>query len=167
MTGHLTALGSKLATEMPVTLHLGIQVVGYADGCLTLAAPLAANRNHKGAAFAGSLNAIATLAGWATVWLAVRDEGLDAHVVIQDSATKYLRPVHEDFVASAKRPDRESLATLFQAVRKRGRGRVAVSATVSDGIGEAVTFTGRYVVQLAAPGSDSTWTPLANRDAIE
>lgn len=154
MIDQLSALGSKLATEMPVTLHLGIRVVGYEDGCLTLAAPLAANRNHKGTAFAGSLNAVATLAGWATVWLAVCEAGLDAHVVIQDSATKYLRPVNGDFEACAHRPARESLDALFRMVRKRGRGRVAVTVTVSDGGGEAVTFTGRYVVQVAARGGD-------------
>ena len=143
----LSALQTKLKTEMPVTLHLGITVAEYQDGCLTLRAPLGANRNHKGTAFAGSLNAIATLAGWSTVWLAVNEEALEAHVVIQDSSVKYLRPVTGDFEARCCRPEAAKLARLFEAVRKKGRGRVELEATVSDDAGVAVRFVGRYVVQ--------------------
>jgi thioesterase domain-containing protein len=89
----LRALRAKLAREMPVTQSLGIRVVGRQDGGLVLEAPLAANINHTGTAFAGSLNAAATLAGWGTVWLLLRERGIRAHVVLQDSTVHYVRPV--------------------------------------------------------------------------
>ncbi|MEP6472510.1 MAG: YiiD C-terminal domain-containing protein, partial [Gemmatimonadota bacterium] len=70
-------LSTLLATEIPLAGRLGVTVVGTRDGALVLSAPLAFNRNHEGTAFGGSLNAVATLAGWSAVWLAVQEAGLD------------------------------------------------------------------------------------------
>ncbi|MGE0354541.1 MAG: YiiD C-terminal domain-containing protein [Gemmatimonadales bacterium] len=146
MSPSLAALRHKLRTEMPITEHLGVRVVGHDDGCLVLSAPLSANVNHKGTAFAGSLNAAATLACWGVVWLAVRDAGRRAHVVIQDSSIRYLRPVAGDFEAVACAPAAAQLKALLAALDRRGRGRVSLTAQVRDDRGIAVEFHGRYVV---------------------
>ena len=69
--GLLARLGEVLAAELPITQSLGIRVESRSGGGLVLWLPLAANRNHKGAVFAGSLNAVATLAGWGALWLAL------------------------------------------------------------------------------------------------
>jgi thioesterase domain-containing protein len=151
MTGPLEALRATLRTEMPVTQHLGIEAAGYHHGVLTLRAPLAANVNHKGTAFGGSLNAIATLAGWGVLWLALREHDLPGEVVIQDSSVQYLRPVAGDFLARSGPPEPEALARLLNAVRRRGRGRIGLAAEVADAAGVAVTFAGRYVVHAPAP----------------
>ena len=142
----LDDLRRTLHTELPVTQHLGIAVHSFRDGRLTLQAPLQANINHKGHAFAGSLNAIATLAGWGWVWLLLRQEQLDGHVVIQDSSIKYHRPVASDFAAECPAPGDEAVARLLATLARRGRGRIALQVTVSDAQGPAVAFSGRYVV---------------------
>jgi thioesterase domain-containing protein len=144
-TASLRALRALLRTDMPVTEHLRITVVGYRDGDLVLHAPLGANINHKRTAFAGSLNATATLAGWATLWLILRERGIGAHAVIQDSAVHYERPVTTDFEARCAYPDPAAVDRLIGAVTRRGRGRIELSVTVSDRAGDAVTFRGRYV----------------------
>jgi thioesterase domain-containing protein len=142
----LADLRATLANEMPVTQHLGIEVLGRQDGAPILRAPLAANRNHQGTAFGGSLNAIATLACWGAIWLALREARTPGVVVIQDSAIRYLRPVTTDFTAVAVlAPDK--IEKLLEMVRRRGKGRITLAATVSDAAGAAVTFTGRYVVE--------------------
>ena len=148
----LTALRTKLATEMPVTQHLGITVAGLEDDALVLQAPLEANRNHQGTAFAGSLNALATLAGWSAVWLLVHDSGFDARVVIQDSSIRYLRPVTSDFAARCARPDDARIARLLETVRRKGRGRIELEVSIADALGPAVHFVGRYVVSRASSG---------------
>lgn len=145
MSGALAELRATLAREMPVTQHLGVEVVGQEGSALLLRAPLGANRNHQGTAFGGSLNAIATLACWSALWLALREAGEAGVVVIQDSAIRYLRPVTTDFTAAAELPP-EKLEKLLETLRRRGKGRITVAATVSDDAGPAVTFTGRYVV---------------------
>src|SRR5215813_9400375 len=95
----LEALKAILRTEMPVTQHLGIEVAGYRGGVLSLRAPLAANVNHKGTAFGGSLNVIATLACWSSLWMALLEQRVAGEIVIQDSSIRYLRPVNADFTA--------------------------------------------------------------------
>jgi len=154
VTAPLEALRATLRTEMPVTQHLGIEAVGYHNGVLSLRAPLAANVNHKGTAFGGSLNAIATLAGWGVIWLALREHDIPGEVVIQDSSVHYLRPVRGDFVARSGPPEPEALSRLLGAVRRRGRGRIGLVAEVEDSEGAAVRFAGRYVVQapIRPPG---------------
>ncbi|MFI5209739.1 MAG: YiiD C-terminal domain-containing protein [Gemmatimonadales bacterium] len=145
MSDRLAELRATLANEMPVTQHLGIEVVGRREEGPLLRAPLASNRNHQGTAFGGSLNAIATLACWSAIWLALREAEAPGIVVIQDSTIRYLRPVTTDFTAVA---DLSALKIeqLMATIRRRGRGRITVTATVSDAAGPAVTFTGRYVV---------------------
>jgi thioesterase domain-containing protein len=147
-TTALRALRRKLTTEMPITQRLGIRFGGAAGGGVRLRAPLAANINHRGTAFAGSLNALATLAGWATVWLVLRRHDLPGQVVIQDSTVHYARPVTGDFEARCEPPTHDAIAHLLESVRRRGRGRIELTVTVSDRQGPAVNFRGRYVALL-------------------
>lgn len=141
----LRALRALLRTDLPVTEHLHIVVLGFRGGDLVLKAPLSANVNHQRTAFAGSLNATATLAGWATAWLIMREHDIDGNVVIQDSSVHYERPVASDFEARCTFPDADTVERLVAAVRRRGRGRLELSVTVSDAEGDAVRFRGRYV----------------------
>jgi thioesterase domain-containing protein len=130
---------------MPVTQRLGVRLVGIRHGAVSLQAPFAANTNHAGTAFAGSLNAIATLSGWATVWLLLREREISAQVVIQDSTVRYLRPVTGDFEAVCAPPSEEAIAHLVAAVTRRGKGRIELAIAVRDHQGDAVQFRGRYV----------------------
>jgi thioesterase domain-containing protein len=139
-----------LHTELPVTQHLGIRVDSTELERVTLTAPLSANRNHRGTAFAGSLNAIATLAGWSWVWLLLRRHDAQAHVVIQDSTISYLRPVSGDFTAICAAPDPAAAARFLTALRRRGRARLTLTVEVRDQKGAAVNFTGRYVAVISA-----------------
>jgi thioesterase domain-containing protein len=130
---------------MPVTQRLGVHLVGIQHGAVRLRAPFAANTNHAGTAFAGSLNAVATLSGWATVWLLLRERDTRAQVVIQDSSVRYLRPVTGDFEAICTPPSHEAIAHLVESVTRRGKGRIELAISVHDDRGEAVQFRGRYV----------------------
>lgn len=140
-------LQTTLRIELPLTQHLGIKVSSVEPGQVTLAAPLAGNHNHTGSAFAGSINAIATLAGWSWVWAALRREGLSAQVVIQDSSIVYDRPVTTDFRATCVAPEPVALTRFLTALRRRGRGRITLHTEVADLAGPAAAFRGRYVAQ--------------------
>jgi thioesterase domain-containing protein len=146
MDPSLTELRRIIAEEIPLARQLGITAVGIDQGSLILSAPLATNRNYEGTAFGGSLNAIATLAGWSAVWVALREAGLDGSIVIQDSAVRYQRPVTGDFRASAALvPERK--ARFLDALQRKSKARITVDVTVGDASGPAVVFAGRYVVQ--------------------
>lgn len=141
------ALLRALHADLPITRHLGIRVASASLESVALVAPLTPNRNHRGTAFAGSVNALATLAGWSWLWLFIRAERLAALAVIQDSTIRYTRPIGSDFTATTVAPSAAAIARLLAALRKSGRGRIALEVTVADAGGPAAQFSGRYVLE--------------------
>lgn len=147
MTGLARALAEVLAAELPITQSLGIGVERAGSAEVVLSLPLVANRNHKGTVFAGSLNAVATLAGWSLLWVELRQRGIAAHVVIQDATVRYLEPATSDVVARCDGPAPGVLDRAMAMLERKGRARVALAAEVRDRAGRLVaTLSGRYVV---------------------
>lgn len=146
--GAAAELQALLRHDFPLSAHLGARVA-VADGRhVILAAPLAPNRNRSGTAFAGSLNALATLAGWSWLWLRLRDEQLVAESVLQDSTIRYDRPVATDFEATCDPPPGPALDRFLAALRRRSRARLRLEVRLADDAGPAASFTGRYVATL-------------------
>ena len=154
MTNRLRELQETFYSEIPITKHLGLTVVGYDGEQLALSAPLEANINHKDTAFAGSLNALVTLAGWGLLWLLLKEEELAAKIVIQDSTINYLLPVTKNFVAVCRKPDPVQLARFASMLRRKGRARLELEAEIREEKQLAVTFKGRYVAQAILNASE-------------
>ena len=139
-------LEAVLHHEIPLSRQMGLTVHQYDGAWLALRAPLAPNINHKATAFAGSLNAVMTLAGWGTVWLVLRKHSLHGTIVIQESTTRYLLPVGNDFTATCRVPAAEEAERFLAGLRRRGKARLALKVEILDGDGRvAVAFTGMYV----------------------
>ena len=132
-----------LHSKIPITRAMGVRVADYSQDRLVLTAPLAANVNHLGTAFGGSLNALAVLSGYALLWLELEDG--DAHIVIRASSISYDRPVTGELRAVCVRPDDKSLANFKKMFCERGRARIALSATIEDQGTVAVRFQGTFV----------------------
>src|ERR1700722_9348070 len=60
-------LQDMIGREFLLAKHIGVVVESADDDAVVLRAPLAANANHQGTAFGGSLYSLAVLSGWA--WL--------------------------------------------------------------------------------------------------
>ena len=146
----LSRLQETLYAEIPITKAIGLRVEGYDNGCLLLYAPLLPNINHKDTAFAGSINAVATLAGWSLLWLVLDQARLSGKVVIQDSRIQYLRPIAGDFGARCCLPAPERVAQFLTVLRKKSRARIELEAEIWEAQMPAVKFAGRYVVQRTA-----------------
>ncbi len=65
--------------KIPLTRAMDVRVVTDDEHGFAVEAPVGPNRNHLHTAFGGSINAVATLAGYGFLWLQLRDH---AHVVI-------------------------------------------------------------------------------------
>lgn len=139
-------LQATLYSEIPITQNMQIQVLTLDECGLTLCAPLDANINHKGTAFAGSLNAVATLAGWGLLWVLMHREGLMAQIVIQDSQIRYRHPVQQDFQATCDMPEPILLQRFFDQFRRKGLARMELTTRILVHGEVAVLLTGRYVV---------------------
>ena len=148
MTTHATRLRAMLLREMPAAQRLGFAVEEVSEAGVRLGASFDINRNHQGTAFAGSVNALATLAGWAVVWLTLQDAGIEANAVLQDSEIRYLHPIMTDFSAICSFPSDAERTALLSAVTRHRRGRVPVQVDVIAHNATVARFHGRYVALL-------------------
>ncbi|MEO9029120.1 MAG: YiiD C-terminal domain-containing protein [Ktedonobacteraceae bacterium] len=154
MQNLVQALQETFEHEIPLTQHLEMRVMSYDEHGLTLKAPLAPNINHKRTAFAGSLNAVVTLAGWGLLWLVLQELEIPAKVVIQDSTCSYLRPMSNDFSAYCPKPNAAQIAKMAESLKKRGKARIELRVEVRNATTVAVAFTGRYVLLLVGEAED-------------
>ncbi len=132
-----------LHRQIPLSRAMGVSVEECGDDTFVLTAPLAANHNHLGTAFGGSLSAIATLAGYGMLWLRLGDP--DAHIVVQRSSIRYLRPVRRDIRAVCQAPDPEELARFLAVFSRKGKGRIQMNVTITEDGRDCVAFTGEFV----------------------
>ncbi|MDF5730915.1 MAG: thioesterase domain-containing protein [Rhizonema sp. PD38] len=148
MKERLQELQETFYTEIPITYYLGVIVQDYNGNCLTLKAALEKNINHKDTAFAGSLNALVTLAGWGLLWLILKEQELKANIVIQDSRISYLKPVTTHFSAKCYLPESSQISHFVSILSKRGKARLELYLEVWEAGALAVAFQGRYVAVL-------------------
>ena len=144
---------SELTAELQATWHrdippaaaMAIQVAAYDGRTLTVRAPLAANRNVHGTAFAGSLFSVCVLTGWGATWLALRERGLAGSIVVADSQIRYRRAVSCDLVCRCT-GETQSLDVAFAGFAESGRASLPLTCTIDAGDRLAVAFEGTYVV---------------------
>ena len=149
----MQALQATFDHEIPITRDIGLRVAHYDGEQLALAAPIGRNINHKATVFAGSLNSVVTLAGWGTIWLLLREMGIPATIVIQDSTSHYRRPVTRDFTAICSRPGVEQVEQFARTLREKGRARLELAVTIHERDVLVMSFEGRDVALLNERGS--------------
>lgn len=155
-TSSMQELQDTFEHEIPITREIGIRVAHYDGERLALSAPIERNINHKSTAFAGSLNSVVTLAGWGMIWLLLKELGIAATIVIQDSASHYRRPVTRDFTAICERPRAEQVEQFARVLREKGRARLELAASIHERDVLVMSFEGRYVALLNERGSSES-----------
>lgn len=138
------SLQAYLTARIGPARALGLTIVDVEP--LTIAAPLEANLNDKGTAFAGSLFSAAALAGWAllTRWCSVAS--IEAEVALHDSSARFLAPARAPFRAVAHAPGAADLEKLERMLARAGRGRIALTVEVSCETTRVMTLAGAYAV---------------------
>ena len=136
-------------SKIPLTRAMGVKVEEYDGERLILSAPLDNNINHLGTAFGGSLNALAVLSVYGFLWMELQDP--ECHIIIRESSISYERPVRDEIRAICARPEAELLAEFKSAFQKKGKARIALSATIEDKGVTAANFRGTFVAIRATP----------------
>ncbi|MEM6329811.1 MAG: YiiD C-terminal domain-containing protein [Planctomycetota bacterium] len=169
----LADLQRVLDAEIPMCGQMGVRVLGLAGdadagggdagedgaaGGLAMAMPLDRNRNHQLTAFAGSLNALCTIAGWGATYLLAGEARRDGAIVILRSSIKYHRPVESPSVVARCTPPAPDARDYFhEMLRAKGQAKLDLAVQIAaPGPAQerpAVAFQGSYVVTL--PGSDA------------
>lgn len=135
-----------LYQNIPLAGALGVQVLTATEFSVRLKAPLAPNINHKSTVFGGSLQAVATLCCWMLFYLKLKAHDIDAEIVIQKSEVKYLKPVTDDFTVECCFDDQAAFTKFLKMLRRKGRGRLQLSAAVLQQGSVALNYSGDFAV---------------------
>ncbi len=139
------ALQQLLHREIPLSRALGVTVRACLASGVILWAPLEPNLNHRQHAFGGSLSTVALLAGYGFAWAMLRRYDLTASVLVQESTTRFLRPVTQDFTATCAAPPSDGSERFLDMMRRRRKGRIALESTIYEAGALAVILYGTYV----------------------
>ncbi|HPG41158.1 MAG TPA: YiiD C-terminal domain-containing protein [bacterium] len=137
-----------LNTHIPITRHLGVQVVTFTGHSIEVAAPLAPNINHQGTGFGGSLASVAMLAGWTLLHLKIKAENITCRLVIQKSVMDFTAPVTADFKAQCVLPDSEEWGQFREVLTRKGKARIVLQTRVMNGETVAGKHTGTFVAVM-------------------
>ena len=129
--------------KIPLTRAMGVRVVSDDEGAFVVSAPVALNYNHLHTAFGGSINAVATLAGYGLLWMELRAEA--AHLVIAESSIRFLQPIRETIRASCAKPDRQELDAVRSTLRAEGKAKIALHVRVEEHGKPAAEFQAMFV----------------------
>ncbi len=130
--------------KIRLTRAMGLRVLPNDSGEFVVAAPVALNANHLQTGFGGSINAVATLAGYGFLWLQLRDDPT-VHVVVAESSIRYLRAVRETIHAICPPPQPAELAAFKAALGKKGKARITLKVSVEEAGRVAAEFEGDFV----------------------
>ncbi|HSV62615.1 MAG TPA: YiiD C-terminal domain-containing protein [Chthoniobacterales bacterium] len=131
--------------QIPITRAMGLRVIATDESGFTVEAPVALNSNHLRTAFGGSINAVATLAGYGFLWLELNEAA--AHVVVAESSIRFLRPVRETIRATCVRPSAESLAIFRNEFLEKRKARIRLRVNVIEAGETAAEFEGLFVAR--------------------
>ncbi len=142
------SLNRRIAEQIPVTAHMGLRITAWDGEWLRMDAPLTANRNDKGTAFAGSLVSLATLAGWALITLQVEARQGAATVAVYHSEIDYRRPVEGDFQALCRFPEADQAEDFWRQLTVSGKGRLSMTVRIEQEGEERARLCAAYAVTL-------------------
>jgi thioesterase domain-containing protein len=131
--------------QIPITRAMGVLVVTHDENQFIVEAPVALNSNHLRTAFGGSINAVATLAAYGLLWLGLRDHAV--HVVVAESAIRFLRPVREIIRAICLRPDHDQWAAFQTRFTEKGKAHITLRVNVVEAGQTAAKFEGIFVAR--------------------
>jgi thioesterase domain-containing protein len=134
-----------LHSNIPLSAAMGVQVKVATPERVLLFAPLGPNINHHRTVFGGSGVVLATLSAWTLLHLRLRQEQLDAQLVIQRSSMEYERPIPGDFEAVCRFADDSAWQRFRLTLERRGRARMTLKAQLLHASHEMGSFVGDFV----------------------
>ncbi len=138
------ALEAYLHSHIPVSKAMGVMAQSVSPTEVVLAAPLDPNINHKSTVFGGSLGVVATLACWSLVYVNLMELTQSSDIVITHGDISYLRPVNDVFEVSCVCDDPSQWERFFTILKRKGRARITLDATVGEPKDPCVIFSGTF-----------------------
>lgn len=115
-------LNRYLHAHIPLSVHMGMDVVLLEPARVQLRLPLAPNVNPHGTVFGGALTALGLLSGWVLLHAAFARADLAVKLVAKRSDCSFLRPATGACIAESACAESD-LAHLMTQWRAHGRAR--------------------------------------------
>ena len=143
----LEALSAVLSEQIPISAQMEVRLERFDEKGLAVSMPLEPNRNPHQTAFAGSLNALCTIAGWGMTHLLLDQLGLAGSTVLRRSSIKYHEPVQASRVeAVCLAATQADLDYFAEMLREKGQAKLDHVVQIAGLKRPAVLFSGSYVV---------------------
>ena len=123
-------LQQTIHDTIPLSRHMGFTISSLSDQHIQVSAPLSANVNIHGTAFAGSIYSIATLTAWALAYYTLRSAHSDADLVLGEGHIKYKAPIKGDLDCRTTLSDTERTEFL-QRLEEKGRSRLILNVAIN------------------------------------
>lgn len=140
------ALVARIREEIPLTAAMQLGVERHDGRTLVLRVPLAPNVNDKGTAFAGSITALGSIAGWCLLTLWSEREVGPCQVAVFEADFSFRKPLQGDFTATVAMPAEDECRALREALLRKGRGKLRLQVSLADAQGEAASLAAAYAV---------------------
>jgi thioesterase domain-containing protein len=144
----LPEITARLRDEIPLTRAMGFSITGWDGRLVTLSAPLSVNQNHADTAFGGSISSMGILAGYSLLYILLQEREISTRILIQKSATDFLRPVDTDLTAIAALPMAEAIEEFVETLKRKRRSRMTLESQILSGRSLAATHSGLYVAMI-------------------
>ncbi|WP_297103621.1 YiiD C-terminal domain-containing protein [uncultured Devosia sp.] len=138
-----TALAEYLYLHMPLSRAMAVSVIEASAESVALHVPLEPNVNVHGTMFGGSISTAMLLAAWSVLHLRL-EANVTCDLVVQRNQTDFLKPVSGPAQAIAHLDDAD-WAGFIQQLKRHGKARRTVSATLVFEDAIAARFTGEFV----------------------
>ena len=139
------SLEAYIHRQIPITAHMGVQIIEATPRRVELSAPLAPNINHRETVFGGSAAAVATLAAWTLVLVRLREAEIRGRLVIARNSMEYQKPITDDFTAVSKFESEADWNRFVAGITRKGRGRFRQTATLFLDGESVADFQGDFV----------------------
>tara|TARA_B110000467_G_C18284983_1_gene461012 strand:- start:105 stop:998 length:894 start_codon:yes stop_codon:yes gene_type:complete len=137
------ALQALWYKTIPMSQAMGIEISYYDGETLLSHCDACFNQNLHHTMFAGSIYTLATLSGWAWVYLQLNEANLEGDIVLAEGNVRYHAPI--EGVAHAK-VDHEYTHQEFIPLQQSNKARIKLNVQVYCGDNVAATFNGTYFV---------------------
>ena len=139
-------LSHFLATHLPISQFMQMDVESYDGHTLILSAPLEPNINDKQTAFGGSLYNAAVMACWGMAYLKTLEANISCNQVVSKGCIEYKAPVSGKIRAVCYAPSDAVLEEFMAQFKLKGRARITLQSTIECSGKTAVEFEGTYAI---------------------
>ena len=142
------AMEEFIRNYVPLSQTMGLSLLELSFDRIRLGFPAEPNLNGMNVVFGGSQVSGAALACWAWMFHHLKEEGIEALVVLKDCKSSLKRPVTGDYEVVSEGLNAKEWKEFLVTLREKGQARLQLSAQVIQNREVKATYEGRYVAKL-------------------